>query len=66
MRLRVERVKNLKSAIRQNRIAEIGKFSEEIRKIKLNADSKRIVRDFGLVDFCRWRMTSSMIQYDYR
>lgn len=41
MKLRVERVKNLKSAILQNKISEIGKSKEETRKSDLNADRKR-------------------------
>lgn len=40
--LRVERVTNLKSAIYQNRISEIGKFTEVTREIDLNADQKRL------------------------
>jgi hypothetical protein len=42
MPLRVERVTNLKSAIYQNRIAEIGKFNVVTREIDLNADGKRL------------------------
>lgn len=41
MKIKVERVKNLKSAIVQNKISEIGKFSEVTREIDLNADRKR-------------------------
>lgn len=42
MPLRVERVQNLKSAIYQNKISEIGKFNEVTREIDLNADGKRL------------------------
>jgi hypothetical protein len=42
MMLRVDRVTNLKSAIIQNRISDIGAFKEEKRKIDLNGDSKRL------------------------
>jgi hypothetical protein len=41
IRLDVERVTNLKSAIWQNKIAEIGKFKTVIREIDLNADRGR-------------------------
>lgn len=41
IKLRVERVKNLKSAIRQGRVSEIGMFNDELREIDLNADRKR-------------------------
>ncbi|WP_415281117.1 DNA polymerase [Candidatus Nitrososphaera sp. FF02] len=42
MMLKVDRVTNLKSAIIQNKISEIGAFREDKRKIDLNGDSKRL------------------------
>jgi hypothetical protein len=42
MKLKVDRVTNLKSAIIQNRISDIGAFKEEVRKIGLNGDRKRM------------------------
>lgn len=41
MKLKVERVAQLKSAIVQSRLPEIGAFREEIRSIDLNGDRKR-------------------------
>ncbi|AIF83433.1 DNA polymerase type B, organellar and viral [Candidatus Nitrososphaera evergladensis SR1] len=41
MKLKVERVTNLRSAIRQGKIAQIGVFKEEIRKVDFDGDRKR-------------------------
>ena len=49
MKIKVERVTNLKSAIIRNRLSEIGSFREETREIDSKGDRKRLAEEIYII-----------------